>query len=310
MGPMDWPKNLSMKIIGDTEENKLVIEEVIQKYGYAPEHNFFHFRNWQGEGTRNFLFQFDKGAILARQEDEVWYLFSEILAPPTDKIKILSEFLAHCFSDKKTDRVSVEFETDFRAEVLSFLKSSPWRACAVNYSLTWPIFDLAKWDPELSGGDWKKLRYQIGLFYRQHKVEIVDGRDCKPNDLEKIVEAWRKKRQGGDRSYDYHYLNLIDNNFAGVKFCRVFIVDGAPATITAGWEILNQQGSYYSAVGLHNYSCDYLGEAANVDDLSFLKKQGYQWANFGGGEEELTGFKMKFHPCRNYDTHVFSIKRR
>lgn len=299
-----------MKIIKDTAESQPLIEAEIEKYGYAPEHNFFCFRDDQGEGTQNWLFKTGNGSILARQEDEVWYLFSEILAAQPDKIKILSEFLKHCFSDKKTDRVSVEFETDFYREVLKFLKSSPWRACAVNYSLTWPIFDLAKWDPDLKGGDWKKLRYQIGLFYRQHKVEIIDGRDCKPNDLKKIVEAWRKKRQGNDRSYDYHYLNLIDNNFAGVKFCRVFIVDGISSTITAGWEIPNQRGSYYSAVGLHNYSCDYLGEAANVDDLSFLKKHGYQWANFGGGEEELTGFKMKFHPCRTYDTHVFSIKRR
>lgn len=299
-----------MKIIEDTDENQHLIEEAIQKYGYAPEHNFFHFRNWQGEGTRNFLFQFDDGAILARQEDEVWYIFSEILAASVARIKILSEFLNHCFSDKKTNRVSVEFETDFYREVLKFLSLSPWRACPVNYSLTWPIFDLIKWDPNLSGGEWKKLRYQIGLFYRQHKVEIVNGRDCQPSDLKKIVEAWRKKRQGSDRSYFYPYDNLIDSGFAGVKFCRVFVMDGAPATITAGWEIPNQRGSYYSAVGLHNYSCDYLGEAANVDDLSFLKNQGYKWANFGGGEEELTGFKMKFHPCRTYDTHVFSIKRR
>lgn len=298
-----------MRIIEDTAENQALIEEVIQKYGYAPEHNFFHFRNWQGEGTRNFLFQFDKGAIMARQEDKVWYIFSEILAAPADRIKILSEFLTHCFSDKKTDRVSVEFETDFYREVLSFLSLSPWRACPANYSLTWPVFDLGKWDAELKGGDWKKLRYQINLFYRQHKVEIVDGRDCQSADLKKIVEAWRQKRQGSDRCYFYPYDNLIDFGFVGVKFCRTFIVDGVPSTITAGWEIPHQRGSYYSAVGLHNYSCDYLGEAANVDDLSFLKKQGYQWANFGGGEEELTGFKMKFHPYRTYDTHVFSIKR-
>lgn len=309
-----------MKIIEETEENQSLIEKAIQKYGYAPEHNFFHFRNWQGEGARNFLFQFDKGAVLARQEDEVWYIFSEILAPhgachserseESMRVKILSKFLNHCFGDKMAEKVVVEFETNFYKEVLKFLKLSPWRACPVNYSLIWPIFDLAKWDSELSGGEWKKLRYQINLFYRQHKVEIVDGRDCAASDLKKIVEAWRKKRQGSDRSYFYPYENLIDSGFAGVKFCRVFVVDGAPVTITAGWEILNQRGSYYSAVGLHNYSCDYLGEAANADDLSFLKKQGYQWANFGGGEEELTSFKMKFHPCQTYDTHVFSIKRR
>ncbi len=316
-----------MDIVKDIAAKRDLIESAIKKYGYAPEHNFFHFMNWQAEGTKNYFFAFKEGAILARKEDEVWYIFSEIMAPPAppcrppcreageageagNRLKILGEFLDFCFSDSAAEKVSVEFETDFRQEVLKFLKNTPYRACPINYSLTWPIFDLKKWDPELKGGEWKKLRYQTNLFYRQRQVQIVDSRECQKTSLKKIVEAWRQTREGRDRAYSYPYLNLIDADFKGVKFCRSFIVDGVPATITVGWEIPNQPGGYYSAVGLHNYLCDYLGEAANLDDLNFLKQQGYHYANFGGGEKDLTDFKMKFRPQRTYKTHIFSIKRR
>lgn len=300
-----------MDIIKASAASRPLIEAKIKKYGYAPEHNFFHFMNWERKGEINHLFDFgDKSAILARLENRIWYIFSEILAKPKNKLTILSEFLDFCFSDPKIKKVVVEFETEFCQQVLKFLKSAAYRACRTNYSLTWPIFGLDRWDPDLKGGEWKKMRYQVNLFHRQHQVEIVNSNDCDKKELKKIVEAWRKTRGGRDRSHFYPYLNLIDNNFAGAKFRRTFMVDGAPATITAGWEIPNRPGWYYSAIGLHNYQCDYLGEAANIDDLSFLKKQGYQFANFGGGEKDLTDFKIKFRPQTTYQTHIFSIKRR
>lgn len=300
-----------MNTIADIIANQKQIEAAIKKYGYAPEHNFFHFMNWQAEGTKNYFFDFGlRGAILARKEDNVWYIFSEILAEPSWGLRIFRDFLDFCFGETGVEKVSVEFETGFRKDVHRLLRNSPYRACPINYSLTWPIFDLKKWDPELKGGEWKKMRYQTNLFYRQHQVQIVDSRECDKNDLKKIVEAWRKRRQGTDRSYFYPYFNLINHDLAGTKFRRTLIVDGIPATITAGWEIPHQPGAYYSAVGLHNYQCDYLGEAANLDDLNFLKQLGYHYANFGGGEKDLTDFKMKFRPQRTYETHVFSIKRR
>lgn len=299
-----------MDIIKTAAASRLLIEAAIKKYGYAPEHNFFYFQNWEREGTKNHLFQTGEGAVLTRQKNKIWYIFSEILASPTKKNQILKEFLDFCLIEQKVAKVTAEFEQNYYKEATTFLKNSPYHAGRVNYSLIWPIFDLKKWDSELKGGDWKKMRYQTGLFYRQHQVEIVDSRQCDKNDLKKIVEIWRKTRGGRDLSHFHPYFNLIDNNFAGTKFRRTFLVDGTPATITAGWEIPNRPGWYYSAVGLHNYQCDYLGEAANIDDLSFLKKQGYQFANFGGGEKELTDFKTKFRPASSYQTHIFSIKRR
>lgn len=299
-----------MKIINNPSYQQDAVKKLIQQYGWAPEHNFYHFQNWEKPGSQNFVFDFnDQGAILARQEKNIWHIFSEILAEPPHKLKILEKFLGFCFDDPKTKKVVVEFESDFEQQVRLWFKDSPWRADPIDYSLVWPIFDLRRWDPALPGQEWKTLRHAKNQFYKNHRVKIMDSRDCSEESLKKIVNGWRGQRGGEDRTDHLPYFQTIENGFMGTKFRRTLVVDDIPSTITAGWEIPNQPNSYYSAVGLHNYQCEYLGEAANLDDLDFLKSQGYYFASFGGGEEALTNFKMKFKPAATYTTRVFAIKR-
>jgi len=299
-----------MNIIENPSQRQKQVEELIQQHGWAPEHNFFHFQNWENPGSQNFVFDFDaRGAILARQEKDDWHIFSEILAKPPSKLKILEEFLRFCFDNAKAKKVIVEFESDFEQQARLWLENSPWHADSIDYSLTWPIFDLRQWGPSIPGQEWKTMRHAKNQFYKNRRVQIVDSRDCSKESLKKIVDDWQSKRGGEDHTDHLPYLQAIENGFLGTKFRRTIVVDDIPATITAGWETPNQPGHYYSALGLHNYQCEYLGEAANLDDLDFLKSQNYHFANFGGGESALTNFKKKFKPASAYTTHIFAIKR-
>jgi hypothetical protein len=291
-------------------QNQDLVEALIRKYGHSPWHNYYHYENCEGKGERNFVFEFDgSGAILARRKKRIWHIFSEVLAEPRLKLAIFEEFLKFCFSDPDVEKVSMEFEEDFRNDVLSLLRSSPWRSCRVKYELTCSVFDLLQWDEQLQGKRWKKLRQQIHQFYKTHRVEILDSAQLSSAELKQIVQDWRQKRKQNDRAYYHPYLKAIENCFAGTRLRRTFVIDGIPSTITAGWDIPNQEGHYYSAIGIHNYRFDHLGIVSYIDDLSFLKSQGVRFANFGGGWGGLLNFKMKFRPNSFYVTHAFSIKR-
>ena len=121
--------------------------------------------------------------------------------------------------------------------------------------------------------------------------------------------------QGADRkdsnlAYYDRYLKLIDANFDGTTFAKTLVVDGAPCTITAGWDIPNAQGSYYSAVGILDYRFEDLGEIANLDDLNRLKEAGYQFVDFGGSPIPLLKFKLKFRPQAVYVTNTYAIVKK
>jgi hypothetical protein len=84
------------------------------------------------------------------------------------------------------------------------------------------------------------------------------------------------------------------------------LVDGHVAAITAGFKVPNKN-YYYSAIGIYSRDIDRTGEISNLDDLRELKKKGYEYVDFGGGEEELSNFKSKFKPSYTYKTYVFTI---
>ena len=87
---------------------------------------------------------------------------------------------------------------------------------------------------------------------------------------------------------------------------KTMYANGKPCTITAGWKMPNTK-NYYSSIGILDYSYWDLGEIANIDDLNRLKKEGYEYADFGGSEKALLSFKRKFKPEKIYKTYVFSI---
>jgi len=285
------------------------VERSIRKHGWSAEHNYWHYQYDKAKDEQNifFLYEDDMGILASySQKTNTWTMFSEVLAPEERRLGVFLQFLEHVLSEKKGKKVVVELESSFRDAVLEAIKGK-YHAAKPTMVLTWPLFDMAQWDPTLPGGEWKKLRNIINTFYREHKVEVMPSTEVPFPKLKAILDAWKQNRPKEDRTYSSHYLNAIKANFKGYDMTRTLVVDGEPCSITGGWKVPNS-GTYYSAFGLHNYKYDRLGEVTNIDDLNELKRRGHAWVDFGGSDGNLLEFKKKFRPHRYYDTITFSIR--
>ena len=298
-----------MEIISDIFKNKELIEKSINKYGHEAEHHFYCYLYNLEKGRHHVVFKFNDAMILGfhNPEKKEWAIFAGILAPENKQTEYLMQFLEYVFS-KDADKVWVEFETKFREKVLEELKKNKkFKARAIAYSLTWPVFDMKKWDGYLmQGKDWKDMRYYWNKFFKEHKVEFTTADKITKDCLLNLLDEWKKQRTTGDRAYCDYYFHAISSGFEGYTNTRVMIVDGKVCALTAGFKMTNRN-YYYSSIGLYNRDFDRIGEIANMDDLIELKKKNYEFVDFGGGEESLTNFKKKFKPTYYYQTHVFSI---
>lgn len=302
-----------MDVIYDTVENKNKILKSIRKYGFSPEHNYNYYQNEQTKTKKNVFFLFDKGnGVLAQRtaNGRRWYVIAGALAPEEERMQIILRFLDYVFRKRKTEKVWVEFKEDFRSKLLDFFNTNKkYRACRVNTVLLWPVFDMRKWDGhKLRGKSWKKMRNIKNNFYRLHDVEVRNSSEFSKEQLNKIVKEWIKRRSQYDKTHARSYFNLINNHFEGYDFARTMVVDDEPCTITCGWRIPNSD-NYYSNTGILNYKCSGLGEISNWEDLVHLKKRGFRYVDFGGSDEYLLNFKMKFRPHKIYKTYIFSIKK-
>lgn len=288
------------------------IEETIKKYGYAPEHNFWWYYFQAEKNSKNIFVAFDNGTGLMTIEEEDKKrvtVFSSPIAPLPRRVPILIEYLGHILRSSEIQKVNLELETSLYKE---FLRVSPSdiKARTVNYVLTWPVYDLKSFGISLPGGSWKTLRKARNKFYQNHIVNVVDAKTYEDKDaLHLIVDEWRRKRGGSDRTHCLSYHNFIDGNFKGSTEARVFVADGKAVGINAGWLIPNSN-RFYGALGMHDYSLPDLGDVLYLEDLTWLKTHGYTEADMGGGEDALTDFKNKFQPKSLYKTHIFSVVKR
>jgi len=154
---------------------------------------------------------------------------------------------------------------------------------------------MSDWDPKLKGSKYKKIRNIKNGFYKRHGVHVKNAKDVPKEKLHKVLDRWIKKRSFTESIDESYYQNIINSGFKGIKHAKVLYVDGEPAAINAGWKIPNSK-NYYSAVGILDYSHEGLGEIANIDDLTRLKKEGYNFVDFGGSDKVLLRFKRKFKP--------------
>lgn len=285
------------------------IEKAIKKYGYAPEHNFWWYCFQAEKDSKNVFVEFDNGTGLLTIEERDKKrntIFSSPVASPLRRVPIIVEYLEHIFQSSEIEKVTLELETSLYKELLSTLPTNI-KVRAINYTLTWPVYDLETFDSSLQGGSWKTLRKAKNKFYQNHSVDMVDAKTYKDKEaLNLIINKWRGERGGHDRAHFFPYNNFIAGNFMGTDEARVFVVDGKAVGINAGWLIPNSN-RFYGALGIHDYSLPDLGDVLYLEDLVWLKSRDYKEADMGGGEEALTNFKNKFQPKSFYKTHIFSV---
>jgi hypothetical protein len=286
-----------------------LVKDIILRKGYATEHNYYNYIYSCDFGEEPLFFKIsdDEGILTFYYAKTSSYrIFSPILADASNRLNCLIKFLEYAFANN-VKKVEVEAESEFREEILKYIKSDKrYKARAVNTIFTWPVFKMNEWNGDLmQRKDWKDIRYYWNKYFREHKVEFKDASEIDKDILKGLVLKWKEQRTGKRVTFYKYYLNIIENGFKGFN-TRIMIVDGNVAAMTAGFKVPNKN-YYYSAIGIYSRDIDRTGEVANMDDLIELKKKGYEFVDFGGGEKELTDFKMKFKPTYTYKTYMFNI---
>ena len=90
---------------------------------------------------------------------------------------------------------------------------------------------------------------------------------------------------------------------------KIIKVNNKPISVFGGWKI-NNSNNYYSCIGIYDYDINTLAEVSNILDLTFIKQLNVEKADFGGSEQALLEFKMKFHPDEFYRTDIFAVEKK
>lgn len=298
-----------MEFYTDIAAARPLIEECIQKFGHVAEHNLEYFIHWGVDYDARIFVRFPDGSgLLTFRDGNKWEVFVEPLSTREKKIPMLFAFFEHAFSQTEVKKVKVELRTETRRQLLQSLPPH-LRASRINYTLTAPVYDLGLFDPALPGGRYKDLRNARNVFYRDHAVEIVDAHTADKHALHAVVNAWEKNRPPRDRAFPNMFHAFIDDDFRGTSSARVFRVDGRVVGLNAGWRIPNSQ-AYYTAIGLHDYSVRDMGDMLSLEDLDFLKKAGYHYADFGGSWKSAIAYKLKYGEPELYKSFIFSVARK
>ena len=248
----------------------------------------------------------DSRALLAYDNGATWSVLEEPLAPASELAGTLIECANTLFSTTKVKKLTVELKTAVRQELLHTLPPT-LHANTLNYTMTWPVYDMHEFDTALPGKKWKSIRNARNAFYGEHRVEIVEAHTVEPQTLHILIDGWGAKRSASNRTYSGRYHACVERGFKGFESARAMLVDGRVAGINGGWPFPHKAGYYYASVGLHDYAFKDIGAMLYLEDLAWIKTRGYAYADMAGGEDELNHFKSQFHPSSWYKTHVFSL---
>ncbi len=305
------PINASaLSVISPVTAGSELIVESIAAYGHTPEHNVHHFLcETIGCGGEPAAFVAPSGAsVWAGKYDDEYCTFSEPLANEEQKIPLLIATVEHMLSGPGIKKVALELHDSTRTRFLAALPRT-MRAIKPRYSLEWPLFDMRAYNPELPGKYFKKLRNTKNHFFTSHALSVVPAAAVPSGTLANIVRAWKGMRKRNDFAYTSTYERHIAEGFPAATSARVLLVNDRPVGFNVGWNIPNRPGAYYAAMGIHDYSVEGMGVVMNLEDLAWIKTQGYHTADFGGTEANGTQFKKQFGPSSYYRSTVFAVER-
>jgi hypothetical protein len=304
---------MSLRFFEDTVAARDRVEAGIKKFGWTAEHNYSWYQYYQyyyDPPQRNIFVEADHGALLTAfdEVDKNYFVVFDPMAEPAHRAPLLAEYIDWIFSHTEAEKIWFQLELPTRRELMHSLPEK-YVCRRIYYTLTWPIYDLLAFDPELPGGKFKTLRKETHKFYRDHSVEVQDARTFEDRtSLYAIVDGWKKNRTRRDTPMTGVYRRIIDGDFEGMDEARVFLVDGRPVGFNAGWMIPNSN-RFYGGVGIHDYSLEDLGTMLYLEDLVWLKKKGYVEVDMGGTETSALPFKKKYGPNAFYKSAIFSVVR-
>ena len=310
---------MEFELIEDVEGERKTIERAIESYGTDPEQNYGYFRSHETGSNKCVYMRNGKYGILTtyNRQSKNWVMIGTPIAPKSEQTSVLLSGLDFLSEKGKLGKFTAEFDAPGRKELTE--AAGKYHIHTPNCVLYWPVYDMATWTGEkLEGGEWKKLRNVINRLRRNHRIEVVDSVEIDKSKLTAVIDQWARhrdqngfgvNRKNSNRTDDDEYRRFVELGFLGCKSAKTVLVDGRPASITAGWEIPNSNGAYYSGVGVYDTSVPGLGEFANWSDLVMLKNASYREVDFGGSPKPLLQFKQKFKPSRLYTTYIFSITR-
>lgn len=309
-----------MKIIEDPKIFMPLAEKAVEKFGFAPEHNLGWFLSYVDKTQKPVIVCWEEtGEVeLVHKSDKDWYTFSEPLASAKNRGQRVVELAGLVFETyPEVERVVTEGREDTRMQIIETLSSNlriidHTEDSENNYIITWPVMNMEKFDPALPGGHFKYLRNAKSKFYREHKVEIKNAKDVSKQDLGGVVDRWVSFSRAKELElmHEEPFYNLIETGFGGLTTARAMIVDGIVVGFNAGWDVPNSS-DFYAGVGIHDYSIPDLGLMLYLEDLEWIKRAGYPFADMGGVDEgNPLKFKNQFLPESWYKTYVFTIVRK
>ncbi len=295
-----------MRVIDKVEDFLPKFKKDIEKFGDITDHHLYYLL--YEDSPKNYgIFYFDfgeKGGILAHNKNDIWKITTEPVAKNKDRIVLIEKFFKYVGKGKK-----VMFEDcrgNLKKEIFELsekMKLKPRKPHFVSY---WPLYKLSDFDEKLEGSKWKRLRKAKNYFTKRNNVRITDACNVKKELLKKIIYDWKDKRKGIDVIDSDHYLRFIENGFPGCKEAKVILINNIPSAFFSGWEVPNSN-CFYPSMSIHNYQYKEMSVFIAWNIFSRAKKQGYEYLNFGGSDQDLLIFKKKFHPIEIYKAYSFSV---
>lgn len=302
-----------MEVILNSRHILSKLKSDISRHGYAPNHQPYLFLYPDEEACELRYFDFARGGgiIAYRRRDNSWYMPGEPPLSAQSRIAACLEMLSYIFTEERAKKITCEdWSEELRSTLAHRLEPFSLRAARPSRVLLAPLVDLARFDAELRGKEYKGMRYARNRIRTTFHVEIsTDPQTINTDAAKELLARWTSHRTGKDKVWARDYLQFIEHRFPGCEIVRAISLDGVLRGLSAGWKIPNSD-TYYLYLDIHDYSDEHLGEFVSLDHFLEVKTRGHRWLDFGGSDKSLLAFKMKFHPARMYRTCDFSVVKK